>query len=146
VASIVIIARIGWCTGFIKTFFTVLAGFLAIFTANKYPYQEGLNFYLIFVIIALFIIMLGNFTLRFISFFYLNILDKAAGMILSICVWLIISVNIIIPAVTYTYDEHTLYAQKHTIYKNISNVIQSKIPVFKNYVPRLLEKSDITKK
>jgi uncharacterized membrane protein required for colicin V production len=101
--SIVLAVWLGYSVGFTRTFFAVLAGFLAIFAASKYPHQEGLNFYLVFAITALLVIMSGGFTLRLISFFYLNILDRIGGAVLSACVWLIVSVNIIIPAVFVTY-------------------------------------------
>jgi uncharacterized membrane protein required for colicin V production len=135
--SIVLIGWLGWFAGFIRTFFAVLAGFLAIFAADKYPYHEGLNFYLVFVITALLIIMVGSFTLRLISFFYLNILDRICGAALSVCVWLIVSVNIIIPAVFC--GTYITYGQSY-IYKTVSRIIQSDVSVFKDYVPQSFEK------
>ncbi len=134
--SIVLAVWLGYSVGFTRTFFAVLAGFLAIFAASKYPHQEGLNFYLVFAITALLVIMSGGFTLRLISFFYLNILDRIGGAVLSACVWLIVSVNIIIPAVFGTYVSH---GQSH-ICVTVSRIIQSKIPVFRNYVPQFLGK------
>ena len=136
--SIVLAAWLGWRTGFTRTFFAVLAGFLAIFIASRYPYQEGINSYLVFAMTALFVIIVGGFTLRLISFFYLNILDKLGGAVLSVCIWLIVSVNIIIPTVIY--GNHASGGTSHTIYETVSRIMQSKIPVFKDYVPRLLER------
>ncbi len=133
--SVVLAVWLGWSAGFTRTFFAVLSGFLAVFAASKYPYQEGLNFYLVFTITALLVIMSGGFTLRLISFFYLNILDRIAGAALSACVWLIVSVNIIIPAVFC--GPCMSYGQSY-IYKTVSRVMQSEVPVFKDYVPQLL--------
>jgi uncharacterized membrane protein required for colicin V production len=138
VISVILIGWLGWSTGFTRTFFAAFAGFMSIFAASKYPYQEGLNFYIIFLITALFITMLGAFTLRVIKFFYLNILDRLGGMILSVFIWLIVSVNIIIP--TIAGDEQVLYGSKYKIYSSISNIIQSKIPIFKDYIPKLIER------
>lgn len=135
--SVFLTAWLGWRAGFTRTFFAGLAGFLAIFAASKYPYQEGINFYLVFAITALLAIMAGGFTLRLISFFYLNILDKIGGAVLSACIWLIVSVNIIVPTVIC--GNHVSDRTSH-IYKTISNIMQSKIPVFKDYVPQLLER------
>ena len=138
VVSVILIAWLGWLTGFTRTFFAILAGLVAVFVASKYPYQEGLNFYIIFAITALFIIMLGGFILRIISFFYLNILDRIGGAVLSVCVWLIVAINVIIPTMlhgTYILDEST-----HTIYTIISHTMQAKIPMFKEYVLSSLEK------
>jgi uncharacterized membrane protein required for colicin V production len=133
--SVVLAVWLGWSAGFTRIFFAVLSGFLAVFAASKYPYQEGLNFYLIFAITALLVIMSGGFTLRLISFFYLNILDRIGGAALSACVWLIVSVNIIIPVVFC--GTCMLYGQSY-IYKTVSRVMQSEVPVFKDYVPQFL--------
>ena len=93
---------------------------------------------MVFAMTALFVIIVGGFTLRLISFFYLNILDKLGGAVLSVCIWLIVSVNIIIPTVIY--GNHASGGTSHTIYETVSRIMQSKIPVFKDYVPRLLER------
>jgi uncharacterized membrane protein required for colicin V production len=138
VVSIVLAVWFGWSAGLTRTFFAVLAGFLAIFATNKYPYQEGLNPYFIFAITALFIIMLGAFILRMISFFYLNIFDRTGGAVLSVSIWLVVSINIIIP--TMTHGTHLLDGSNNAIYSNISRVMQSKIHMFKDYIPPSLER------
>ncbi|MCA6071441.1 MAG: hypothetical protein LE168_03545 [Endomicrobium sp.] len=138
VVSVILIIWLGWSVGLTRTFFAVLAGFVAVFAASKYPYQEGLNFYVIFVITALFIIMLGGFILRMISFFYLSILDRIGGAVLSVCVWLIVAINVVIP--TMTHSTHILDRPTHTIYTAISHTMQSKLPIFKDYVLSSLER------
>jgi uncharacterized membrane protein required for colicin V production len=140
IISIILIAWFGWNVGFTRTFFAVLAGFLAIFVASKYPYQEGINFYLIFVITALFVVVIGAFTLRLIKFFYLNILDRIGGAILSICIWLIVSINIIIPTII---QKYALDESEHTIHYAISNIMQSKFQGFKSLMPQMLKKDYI---
>ena len=139
IASTVLIACLGWSAGITRSFFAVLAGFVSIFAANKYPYQEGINFYLIFIITALFIMMAGGFMLRVVKFFFMNPVDKAGGAILSVFVWLIVSINVLIP--TLTHGTHALEGTaRNTVYKTISNTMQSNIPLFRDYVPPSLER------
>ncbi len=138
IVSIILIAYLGWSAGLTRTFFAVFAGFLAIFAADKYPYQEGLNFYLVFLITAILVIIAGGFVLRIVSFFFMKPFDKAGGAVLSAAVWLIVSVNVIIP--TLTYGTHALDGATHTVYKTISSTMHTQIPLFKDYIPSSLEK------
>ena len=137
VIGIILVIWLGWSAGLARTFFAVLAGFIAIFASNKYPYQEGMNVYLIFSISAVFIIMVGAFTLRIIKFFYLNIFDRIGGAFLSLCVWLIVLINVIIPSLASRtqFDESNSY-----IYSVIAQTMQLKIPIFKDYIPLFLAK------
>jgi uncharacterized membrane protein required for colicin V production len=137
VIVIILVIWLGWSTGLARTFFAVLAGFIAIFVSDKYPYQEGMNAYLIFSISAIFVIMLGAFMLRIINFFYLNIFDRIGGAFLSLCVWLIVFINVIIPllASRIQFDESNNY-----IYSVIARTMQSKTPIFKDYIPLFLTK------
>ena len=137
VASIAGIAYLGWKAGLTRSFFAVLSGFLAIFAANKYPYHDGINTYLVFIITALFVIMVGAFILRIIHFFYMNIVDKTGGAVLSVLVWLIVCVNVVVP--TLTHGTHALDGSTHTLYKTISRSMQTNIPLFRDYVPVQLE-------
>jgi len=142
--NVLLAAWIGWFAGFTRTFFAVLAGFLAVFVAGKYPYQEGLNVYLIFIMTAFFVIILGNFVLRVVNFFYLSFLDRIGGVVLNICVWLVLCVILVIPVATgrdCTSDNSTC------IYKAVSSVL-SEVPCLKNYVPLqlLIDKFVILKK
>ena len=120
-----------------RSFFAVFAGFISIFAASKYPYHDGINVYLVFVITALFVMMIGGFTLRVVRFFYMNTVDKAGGAVLSVLVWIIVSINVVVP--TLTHGTHALDGSTHTLYKTISKAIQTNIPVFKDYVPASLE-------
>ncbi|GHT37709.1 hypothetical protein AGMMS49593_05390 [Endomicrobiia bacterium] len=137
VISVVLIAWLGWSTGLVRAFFAVIAGFMATFVSAKCSYQEGLNVYLIFLVTALFVIMFGALILRIVSFFYLNILDRLGGALLSVCVWLIVSINILIPTI---HGTHKLDKSTSTIYTAISDIIQLKIPIFTDYIPPLLER------
>ncbi|MCL2484952.1 MAG: CvpA family protein [Endomicrobia bacterium] len=139
IVSIFLIAYLGWSAGLTRSFFAVLTGFLAILAASKYPYQEGINFYLIFVITALAVMLVGGFILRLVNFFYMNIIDKAGGAILSAAVWIIVAVNVLVP--TLTHGTHALdEPAQNSVYKTISNKMQSHISVFKDYVPPVLER------
>ncbi|MDR3306488.1 MAG: hypothetical protein LBS61_02270 [Endomicrobium sp.] len=137
VVSIILIVWLGWSAGLTRTFFAALAGFIAIFAADKYPYQEGMNAYLIFSIAAVFVVMVGAFTLRVINFFYLNIFDRIGGAFLSACVWIIVFINVIIPSVTNgtRFDGSNSY-----VYAAVARTIQSRIPVFKDYIPLFFAK------
>lgn len=145
IVSVILIAYLGWSAGFTRSFFAVLAGFLAIFTASKYPYQEGINFYLVFIITTIFVMLVSGLVLRIVNFFYMKIVDRAGGAILSVTVWLIVSINVIIP--TLTHGTHALDgpAQK-TLYTAISNNMHKKIPLFKDYVPPSLEQKVLERK
>ena len=138
VASILVIAWFGWSAGLTRSFFAVLAGFLSIFAASIYPYQEGINFYLIFIITLVVVMMAGGFILRLVRFFFMNIVDKTGGAALSVIVWLIVAINVVIP--TLTHGTRVLDGSTRTVYKTISKSMHAKIPLFKDYIPLALEK------
>jgi uncharacterized membrane protein len=135
--STLLIIWLGWSTGLARTFFAVFAGFIAIFAANKYPYQEGMNAYLIFSIAAVFVLMVGTFTVRVIKFFYLNILDRIGGAFLSVCVWFVIFTNVLIPTMTSGTNLNKSNSYAYTV---ISQTVHSKAPIFKDYIPLFLVK------
>ncbi|MDR2666123.1 MAG: hypothetical protein LBB92_01575 [Endomicrobium sp.] len=127
-------ARVGWSVGFTRIFFMILAGFLAIFVVNKYSHLEGLNLCLIFVITALFIIVIGcYFITRLINFLYMNFLDKISGLVLNVCIWLMLYINIIIPTVM-TNKNYALDISNGKVYKTVSYFMKSRIPLLKDYV------------
>ncbi|MDR3195375.1 MAG: hypothetical protein LBT58_01050 [Endomicrobium sp.] len=137
VVTIILIVWLGWSAGLARTFFAALAGFIAIFAADKYPYQEGMNAYLIFSIAAAFVVMVGAFTVRVIDFFYLNIFDRIGGAFLSACVWIIVFINVIIPSVT---NGTRFDGSNSCVSAAVARTIQSKIPVFKDYIPLFFTK------
>jgi hypothetical protein len=132
-----LIIWLGWSAGLARSFFAALAGFIAILAANKYPYQEGMNSYLIFLIAAVFVIMIGAFTLRVINFFYLNILDRVGGMLLSVCVWLVVFIYVVTPTIV---SWAQIDVRNSYVYYVIINTIHSKTPIFRDYIPSFLEK------
>ncbi|MDR2251469.1 MAG: hypothetical protein LBD98_01335 [Endomicrobium sp.] len=137
VIGIILVIWLGWSAGLARTFFAVLAGFIAIFASDKYPYQEGMNAYLIFSIAAVFVIMVGAFTLRIINFFYLNIFDRIGGAFLSLCVSLIVFINVITPSLA---SRTQFDASNSYIYSIITRTMQSKTSIFKDYIPLFLAK------
>jgi cytochrome b subunit of formate dehydrogenase len=139
IASIFIIGYLGWSAGLTRSFFAVFAGFLSIFAASKYPYQEGINFWLIFVITVLAVMLVSGFVLRLVNFFYMNIADKTGGAVLSALVWIVVAVNVLVP--TLTHGTHALDGSaRNTVYKTISNKMHKHISIFKDYVPPALER------
>jgi uncharacterized membrane protein required for colicin V production len=138
VISLILVAKLGWSAGLVRTFFTVLSGFMAVFVATKYSHQEIMNFYFIFAITALLIIILGSFTLKLIGFFYLKTLDKIGGAVLSMLVWLLVSINVVIP--TAIHDGIVCVSNRPTsiVYVTVSKIIQQNIPMFQNHIPQFI--------
>jgi uncharacterized membrane protein required for colicin V production len=141
--SVVLIAWFGWSAGLTRSFFAVLAGFVSIMAAEKYPYQSGINYYLIFAICALVFYMTGAFILRIVRFFYMNLIDKAGGAVLSVLVWFVVCVNIVVP--TLTYGTHALDGSSRSLYKTVSASMHKNIRMFKEYVPAILENKVIAR-
>lgn len=135
--SILLIAWFGWSAGLTRSFFAVLAGFVSVMAAEKYPYQSGINYYLVFAICALVFYMAGAFVLRVVKFFYMNLIDKAGGAVLSVLVWFVVCVNVVVP--TLTYGTQALGGSERSFYKTISASMQKKMPFIKAYVPAVLE-------
>ena len=142
--SIFLIAWLGWSAGAVRSSFAALAGFMAIFAASKYPYQEGINFWLVFAISALIVIMLGGLVLRLVRFFFMNPFDKACGAILSVAVWTTVAVALVIP--TLTHGTRAFDGSDGFLYRTLSQTIRKNVPVLKDYVPPYLEKKVLRKK
>jgi uncharacterized membrane protein required for colicin V production len=142
--SILLIGWLGWSAGATRSFFAALSGFTAVFAASKYPYQEGINFWLVFFISALAVIIICGFALRLVKFFFMKPFDKAGGAVLSVVVWTIVSVNVIIP--TLTHGTEALNGSRGSLYKTLSAAIHKNVPVLKDYVPPYLEKKALRKK
>ncbi|MDR2191435.1 MAG: hypothetical protein LBO62_00940 [Endomicrobium sp.] len=136
--SIALAAWLGWSAGATRSFFAAFSGFAAVFAASRYPYQEGINFWLIFVISALIIIMICGFVLRLVNFFFMKPFDKAGGAVLSVLVWIVVSVNVIVP--TLTHGTRALDGSGNTLYKTFSRTIRKNVPILKDYIPPYLEK------
>jgi uncharacterized membrane protein required for colicin V production len=132
IVGIILVLWLGWSAGFVRAFFAILIGFIAIFAFDKYLCQEGVDSCLIFSILVVFVIMFGAFMLKIINFFYFNTFDRIGGAFLSLCVWLIVFTNVIIPLLASgeQFDESKSY-----VYSVIVRVMQSKIPIFKDCIP-----------
>ncbi|MDR1196579.1 MAG: CvpA family protein [Endomicrobium sp.] len=141
--SAALIAWFGWSAGLTRSFFAVLAGFVSIMAAEKYPYQSGINYYLIFAICALVFYMAGAFILRAVRFFYMNLIDKAGGAVLSVLVWFVVCINVVVP--TLTYGTNALDGSARSFYKTVSASMRKNIPFLKDYVPASLENKVIAR-
>ncbi|MFA6913849.1 MAG: hypothetical protein WCQ83_01455, partial [Endomicrobiia bacterium] len=71
-----ILLYIGFSVGIIKSCFAVSAGFFSILLAESYPYQIGINYYLIFIAAAIGIFLVGLLIFKIFKFLYLSIFDK----------------------------------------------------------------------
>ena len=81
--------------------------------------------------------MAGAFVLRVVKFFYMNLIDKAGGAVLSVLVWLVVCVNVVVP--TLTYGTQALGGSERSFYKTVSASMQKNMPFIKAYVPAVLE-------
>ncbi len=124
---------ISFYAGIIKSFFAVAAGFIAIVLAENYPYQLGINYYFVFAAAALIVFLIGLFIFKVVKFFYLSIFDKLAGACLGFFIWFVLSANVVIPTFNATVDK---IESKTTSY--ISNLSEQTLPVFGNYVPKIV--------
>jgi uncharacterized membrane protein required for colicin V production len=101
IISCIIIFALGFTTGLTRSFFAVAAGFIGIMAASKYPYQSGINYYIIFAAASLLVMLCGVILQRIIKFFYLTILDKTAGAALGVFVWVLVALNVILPSINH---------------------------------------------
>ena len=133
IISVFTIAWFGWKAGFVRSAFAVATGFLSFWAASAYPYQEGIKFYLVFIVTALFIFIIAALIFRLVKFLYLGVVDKTLGLALNLFVWFMVCVNVIIP--TMTKDTHAPEAaQERVIFNTISDTVQKKFSIFKEYV------------
>ncbi|MBR3654301.1 MAG: hypothetical protein IKN62_02560 [Elusimicrobia bacterium] len=134
-----VLLYIGFYAGIIKSFFAVAAGFFAIVLAENYPYQFGINYYFVFIAVALIIFLVGLFVFGVVKFFYLSIFDKLAGACLGLFIWLVLSANVVIPAFNVSPDK-----LENTPVAYISNLSEQMLPVFGKYVPNFKLNKNIT--
>lgn len=100
IVVLLVLLYIGFSTGIIKSFFAVSAGFFSVLLAENYPYQIGINYYLIFIASAIGIFLIGLLVFKIFKFLYLSIFDKTMGACFGIILWFILSANFIIPVLT----------------------------------------------
>lgn len=132
---------IGYYAGIIKSFFAVVSGFFAIILAENYPYQVGINYYFVFVAVALIIFLVGIFIFKIVKFLYLSIFDKLAGACLGFFLWLILSVNVIIPSLDVYANQIQSKIEKTT--SIISKLSKVTLPIFGKYIPSFIDNKKI---
>ncbi|MCL2389309.1 MAG: CvpA family protein [Elusimicrobia bacterium] len=104
VASCAVIFMLGFATGITRSSFAVAAGFVGIMAASYYPYPYGINYYIIFAVMAMLVFFAGLVVRRLVNFFYLNIVDKTAGAVLGVFVWALVCFNVILPSIKNAQD------------------------------------------
>ena len=132
---------IGYYAGIIKSFFAVVSGFFAIVLAENYPNQVGINYYFVFVAVALIIFLVGIFVFKIVKFLYLSIFDKLAGACLGFFLWLILSVNVIIPSLDVYANQIQSKIEKTT--SIISKLSKVTLPIFGKYIPSFIDNKKI---
>lgn len=132
---------IGYYAGIIKSFFAVVSGFFAIILAENYPYQVGINYYFVFVAVALIIFLVGIFIFKIVKFLYLSIFDKLAGACLGFFLWLILSANVIIPSLDVYANQIQSKIEKTT--SIISKLSKVTLPIFGKYIPSFIDNKKI---
>ena len=132
---------IGYYAGIIKSFFAVVSGFFAIVLAESYPNQVGINYYFVFVAVALIIFLVGIFIFKIVKFLYLSIFDKLAGACLGFFLWLILSVNVIIPSLDVYANQIQSKIEKTT--SIISKLSKVTLPIFGKYIPSFIDNKKI---
>ena len=95
----IVFINIGFEVGLIRSFFAFCAGFISILLAQNYPEQAGINYYLIFVVTAIVIYLVGLFFVRVVKLFYLTLFDKFAGIVLSVCICFMLTANFVLPQI-----------------------------------------------
>jgi hypothetical protein len=103
--SIILIAWFGWHLGVLKSFLLIFAvALLFLFVANDFQLsKKGTDFYLLIALVVLFIVIMAVF-LRVVKFFHLSILDKVGGAVLSVYVWIGLSIDVLVPIIASTLD------------------------------------------
>lgn len=127
---------IGFYAGIIKSFFAVSAGFFAILLAENYPYQIGINYYLVFAATAFIVFLIGLLIFKIVKFLYLSIFDKIAGACLGFFVWFILSANFVIPTLDRTVDKAGKLETKTSSY--LSELSSKSFLAFGQYVPKFI--------
>ncbi len=132
---------IGYYAGIIKSFFAVVSGFFAIILAENYPYQVGINYYFVFVAVAIIIFLVGVFIFKIVKFLYLSIFDKLAGACFGFFLWFILSANVIIPSLDVYANQIQSKIEKTT--SIISKLSKVTLPIFGKYIPSFIDNKKI---
>lgn len=131
VFALLLLVYISFQAGIIRTVFAVLAGFISILLAENYPYQYGINYYLVFAFSALVVFFIGLFCVRVLKFLCLSIFDKLAGAALGLILGFVICANCLVPTLTQGVEE-----MENGFTNSVSNIVQKTMPVFDEYIPK----------
>ncbi len=131
--ALILLICIGFQTGIVRAVFAVAAGFFAVILAENYPYQYGINYYLIFAVSAFAIFLIGVFVFKILKFLCLSFFDKIAGAVLGVCLWFIISANFLVPVIT-----HEVENAENNFMDSCTNVIRKQVPFFSEYIPNFI--------
>lgn len=132
---------IGFYAGFIKSFFAAVSGFVATLLAENYPYQEGINYYFVFIATAVVIFIIGIICFKFVKFLYLSLFDKMVGAVLALFLGFAVSANFVIPTIDKTASLFVDVKTKTVKMKSFSSKV---LPMFDNYVPGILNRADLS--
>ncbi|MFA7073698.1 MAG: hypothetical protein WC234_00750 [Endomicrobiaceae bacterium] len=133
IALLLLFIYIGFSTGIIKSFFAVSAGFFSVLLAENYPYQIGINYYLIFIASAIAIFLLGMLIFQIVKFLYLSIFDKTVGAFFAVIIWFVLSANVMIPVLNCQSSEPV----KTKVSSEISELSSRFFPSFSKFTPNL---------
>jgi uncharacterized membrane protein required for colicin V production len=100
IVSIIMLAcgYFGFNTGIIASVFYVLSGFAGMWAAQKFSAQLNMDFYLVFGIVALAVILTGFFTGKILKALFLGTIDRIVGAVLGMCLGLVIAALVVFPA------------------------------------------------
>lgn len=131
--ALILLVYISFQAGIVRTIFAVLAGLVSILLAENYPYQYGINYYLVFCFSALVIFFIGLFVVRVLKFLCLSFFDKLAGAIFGIFLWFVICANCLVPTLTQGIEK-----VENGFSNKLSISVQKVLPIFAEYVPQFL--------
>ena len=133
ILTLIFLICIGFQAGIVRAVFAVAAGFFAVILAENYPYQYGINYYLIFAVSAFAIFLVGMFVFKILKFLCLSFFDKIAGAVLGVCLWFIISANFLVPVIT-----HEVENVENNFMDSCTNIIRKQVPFFSEYIPNFI--------
>ena len=87
------------------------------------------------------IFLVGIFIFKIVKFLYLSIFDKLAGACLGFFLWLILSVNVIIPSLDVYANQIQSKIEKTT--SIISKLSKVTLPIFGKYIPSFIDNKKI---
>lgn len=131
ILALILLVYISFQAGIIRTVFAVLAGFVSILLAENYPYQYGINYYLVFAFSALVVFFTGLFCVRVLKFLCLSIFDKLAGAVVGLILGFVICANCLVPTLTQGVEE-----MENGLTNSVSKIVQKTMPIFDEYIPK----------